>query len=991
MKRLQCLLLTIALLFGMICMQPATTSLAATVNLGDGDNNGKINAADALIVLKVSVGKLTVTEEIFKQLDVDASEKLDANDALSILKYSVQKLIRFPADQGTFLVEDDTQWLSMSMDEIVDTIDGETPATAITDAYKNHTDGGLIYNPLSREMDNAEKTKYNASPKKTGTLTLKDGSTLTYSLPTDVTAYDMIPINYTLKKGKEVEPLYVEATTFEDKNGSYYDLCLPGNVSVNIEYQGYVAATSEIKNRPYLSPYGDSDVPGKQYPQYNAQTLVKSDKVKRAEYLWFKFKVTNNGDTILDADGNGTYCLQAVMKSTDGNYEFTDNNNYLRITEDLYPGDSTELYAYFKYPSGPNSLPPGEYDITLTSLVRNEESSNAWGQKIWGGYPYGGATQRITIGDTAGTSIQNKTKNQVYRNGTRNTWLHTYEEFTTSYDAWLKPYLMGATEKATLYVQPAAWSDRVVLKFMQGNSDSMVSATIPLNVETDSLKIKLNPTADNYIVTNKGTKYPAMASQSMCDMRVNIASDPDAAAKQLDELLDMKECGVNIVATTEAFNVATTYKQSNKASDMQDSNWFMSDMIRKLDMRMEGYTSYPYGSNTATNAAYWYTKDPTFRNVLSDTSYGNPLLAVAEGLRGLSQFTRWGNNFHINGQNKVVFSTEDTRGWMRIDIENRKLLGKTSLTNFHTWLKEKYGTIDALNEAWDFNCSSFEEIDPELYSQEDHGGFSITMGSSDFGEWSVATNDLDIFRTLERTQNYATVLNTIKNYGPENEKELIPSLDATISVRTEGGNVTGVVPYDTTNSHFRHTYYSQRRCALIPQILAKSGVVSMHSDYVTLPYSVKEWETLISSSTALGITSMPLLQSNRMRDIAINRTHTSKMYDLEYNLEGTDLAGVYINTQTSVFQAFRAIYENGGIPGVLWEDYLCDGYVTETQQKEMKFYSSKIAEMMQTEEAKTWATTNVQDVQSVYNKSVSQYSYDEAFLDAELQRAMKNR
>ena len=66
MKRLQCLLLTIALLFGMICMQPGTTSLAATVNLGDGDNNGKINAADALIVLKVAVGKQTVTNEIFR-------------------------------------------------------------------------------------------------------------------------------------------------------------------------------------------------------------------------------------------------------------------------------------------------------------------------------------------------------------------------------------------------------------------------------------------------------------------------------------------------------------------------------------------------------------------------------------------------------------------------------------------------------------------------------------------------------------------------------------------------------------------------------------------------------------------------------------------------------------------------------------------------------------------------------------------------------------
>ena len=984
MKRFQSLLLVLCLLFGILTTSPGTLTLAATRTWGDGDGNGNINATDALIVLKVVVGKQTVNDEIYTQLDVDGSGKLDASDALQILRYAVMKITRFPVDQGTYLVEDDTQWLSMSMDEIIDTIDGETPSTSVTDAYKNHSDGGMIYNPLSREMDNAEKTKYNASPKTKGTLTLKDGSVLSYSLPTDVTAYDMIPIDYTLKKGKSMDPIYVEATTFENKDGSYYDLCLPNKVSVDVQYQGYVAATANGENRPYLSQYGNNDVQGQQYPQYDADQLVASDTVKKADYLWFKFKVTNNGNTILDSDGNGTFCFEPKMTQVDGTNEFTHNNIYVRITEDLYPGESTELYVFFKYPSGPNNLPEGTYNIEMKALVRNEEESNAWGTKIWGGYTYGVATQTVTIGNTAGSTIKNETKNEMYRTGTRNTWLHTYEEFTTSFDSWLKPYEMSATEKATLYVQSAAWSDRVVLKFMQGNDDNMVSATIPLKVETDSIKIKLNPTADNYIVTDEGTKYPAMATQSMCDMRVSISNNPDAAAEQLDELLDMKECGINLVTTTEAFNIAAINKHSANPSDLSDSIWFVSDMIRKLGMRLEGYTSYPYGDSAY--AAAWYTRDPIFSKSLT-----NEIIAKAEGVRGLYQFSRWGNNFYTNSKNKVVFNTEDTRGWMRIDIENRDLLGKERLTGFQTWLKEKYGTIEALNEAWDLSYTSFEEIDPELYAGEDHGGFSLTLGSSDFGEWSVAANDLDIYRTLERTQNYATIVDTLKNYGAENGNEAIPSVDATVSIRTEGGNVTGVVPYDTTNSHFRHVYYSQRRCALIPQILAKSGVVSMHSDYVTMPYSVSEWETLIASSTALGITSMPLLQSNRMRDIAINSSHASKMYDLEYNLEGSNLAGTYISTQTSIFQVFKAIYENGGIPGVLWEDYLCDGFVTETQQKEMKFYSSKIAQMMSTEEAKEWASTNVQDVQSVYAKALTQYSYNEAFLDAELERAMKNR
>ena len=92
-----------------------------------------------------------------------------------------------------------------------------------------------------------------------------------------------------------------------------------------------------------------------------------------------------------------------------------------------------------------------------------------------------------------------------------------------------------------------------------------------------------------------------------------------------------------------------------------------------------------------------------------------------------------------------------------------------------------------------------------------------------------------------------------------------------------------------------------------------------------------------------------------------------------------------------MFEAFKAIYENGGIPGVLWEDYLCDGYVTETQQKEMKFYSQKITEMMNTDEAKAWATSNVPDVQSVYATSNGAYSYNENYIQTKINKAIAER
>ena len=57
MKRFLCLLLTLLLVCGTFIMEPAIFSSAQSVTLGDGNDDKKINANDALIVLKVTVGK----------------------------------------------------------------------------------------------------------------------------------------------------------------------------------------------------------------------------------------------------------------------------------------------------------------------------------------------------------------------------------------------------------------------------------------------------------------------------------------------------------------------------------------------------------------------------------------------------------------------------------------------------------------------------------------------------------------------------------------------------------------------------------------------------------------------------------------------------------------------------------------------------------------------------------------------------------------------
>ncbi len=72
---------------------------APTYTLGDVNQDGKVDAKDALDVLKASVGKITLTQEQKLAAEVDGKEGINANDALQILKYSVKKIDKFPIEQ----------------------------------------------------------------------------------------------------------------------------------------------------------------------------------------------------------------------------------------------------------------------------------------------------------------------------------------------------------------------------------------------------------------------------------------------------------------------------------------------------------------------------------------------------------------------------------------------------------------------------------------------------------------------------------------------------------------------------------------------------------------------------------------------------------------------------------------------------------------------------------------------------------------------------
>lgn len=76
----------------------------------------------------------------------------------------------------------------------------------------------------------------------------------------------------------------------------------------------------------------------------------------------------------------------------------------------------------------------------------------------------------------------------------------------------------------------------------------------------------------------------------------------------------------------------------------------------------------------------------------------------------------------------------------------------------------------------------------------------------------------------------------------------------------------------------------------------------------------------------------------------MNSQYGRDKFMTDYNIDGSHgtVLGAYVITQAALFPWFKAMYEAGGVPGILWQDYLCNGMCTATQYKELKFFHKKI-------------------------------------------------
>ncbi|MBR4748185.1 MAG: beta-galactosidase [Abditibacteriota bacterium] len=421
----------------------------------------------------------------------------------------------------------------------------------------------------------------------------------------------------------------------------------------------------------------------------------------------------------------------------------------------------------------------------------------------------------------------------------------------------------------------------------------------------------------------------------------------------------MKECGVNVLGLTampwlyDFIKGPYIYSQPTEECNQNgDAMKYFLDIAREEGFMVNGWGQYPFNRFSVEEVYNWLTGSHATleRSSFMEISYDEPLLPAANSALWMYQFKRWGDLYFQTEDGAVPFDVEDTRGWMRMDINIRYPIGAATLTAFRNWLRSKYVSISRLNDAWGSAYASFDDIDPEKDATPNRFGhqYEYYDRSRIFHDWTPAMEDFDLFRSLVRVQNYSDTLREVRKQIP----------GAAICIRTEGGNylVSGLDP-ESPNPHIRHVYYSQRRAAVIAEALQQSDTVKFHSDYVTMPYTPDEITYLTTLGVSQGIIPIQLPQFDHMRDIAVNDRYGYD-YDVTYNLP-EPAKGVMMHCLTAVFPWWKALYEAGGVPGATWEDFECDGIVFETQRREMKLFVKKLAESMNTPENRAARTRDV--------------------------------
>lgn len=810
----------------------------------------------------------------------------------------------------------------------------------------------IRYNALSNAAEASGQLAYykNASSQ---TVRLQVGdSKLVAQVPRMVRAYDVVPIPYTLTtKGGGVRQTAVVATAFEDtsktKGRQLYDLNVPGNMDVKIDYLGSVS--SNILKDKYIPLTPDAKSPISPFPIYTRDPLVRSGEVRAADLVWYKWKITNTGDTILDPEGFSACFGQPQLTKLDnaGKDEWTANavNIYVRFLNYLYPGESTEVWTLFYAPkhkeiSRFQGLEGGDYRLDFSVAARLYRTYH-WGVNIWGGTEIARLSVLLKATEKGGQQTVKETFTKATLGDQMPGYIESFEEFMSSFNIQ-KPTEKGATTNGVIYLQVAPWTKNINLKLVLDQPSQISVASVPVQNSSATMAIKYNP-ANPLVVDDQ----PAFFAQAMPGMRSGAQLGPNIVENLEAEIREMKALGVNaIVNTAGDWGVPEIGGDKNVNIFAAQETWYFDVLARREKMKLVGWSVYPPDSSHRYGKPAEAILGKPVHPGLADSRYsqpgtlidlGSPIVPEVIAAWALFNYHRWGDLWYKTRDGVTIIDIEDTRGWQRDDINTRYPVGPKAIKLFQGWVKDRYQTIEVVNQAWGSSFTAFDQIDPQAEQGSEDNNPTIkpvyNVATNVFHDWNKAVEDWDVFRTWLRMDNYAKALQIVRKEIP----------NAQFQLRTEGSNM--VVPGDGQSGsfHLRHIYYSQRRAGMISDQITKDGIIGFHSDYTTLPYSLQELTDATREMVNSGVRPAYLPAFCDMRDIVLNQSY-GRQYEKNYAL-AEPTKGVMIHCLGAAYPFWKIVYEAGGAPGVIWSDFLCDAFVTDTQKRELGLLTQQFRQM----------------------------------------------
>lgn len=770
---------------------------------------------------------------------------------------------------------------------------------------------------------------------------IKLGSyTLDLSVPKTARAYDVVPVRYKLSQPTGARRAAVEAIAFEDpakaKGQPLYDLAIPGNMGVKIEYLGSVCADFQPDKYIPLTP--DPKTPASPFPPFKTDKLVRTSTVRAANAAWFKFKITNTGDTILDPEGFGaSFGYPTIAKiDKDGKQEWSNTtvNQYERHLNYLYPGESVEFWVNYYIPQNGGSacrgIKEGDYMVTFNMLYRYHAQYN-WGTNIWHGADVAQLKFPIKVTKEGGDTPVETTFTLPDPYEKMPGYIDSFEEFMTAFRIY--PGAAKQTEQdGVIYLQVAPWTKQVTAKLILTDPKEIAVARIPIKITDETLSVKYNP--KNVMVVDG---QPAIVAQAMPGMRTGFQLGPYPEEHMLKQAQEMKDLGVNLIANTSGnWHVGELIGRKGVELHTACYRYFYDTLARKLNFKLIGWSVYPPSGTSWYDCAApllgkkidFSKADKGYNGADVSVDLGDPIVPEVIAAWTMYNYGRWGDMWFKTKDGRVPIDIEDTWGWMRDDINLRYNLGPIGLQRFRDWVKAKYGTIEKTNAAWKSSFKSFDEIDPQINQGEEGDNLTgkpvYNKKDNPFHDWSAAVNDWDTFRTELRMEIYKKANELIRKQIP----------GAELALRCEGANLVIKGNPKSSDMHWRHVYYSQRRNAMDFDVVKRENVLHFFSDYTTLPYTEAEWRQGMREMVKAGVIPVFLPQFDHMRDILLN-PYYGREYQTHYNLDKPS-KGMMIHCLMAAYPWWKSTYEEGGAPGIIWSDYACDGFATETQKRELK-------------------------------------------------------